>query len=113
MLQRNEGSVDTAGVRRDARPRRRWLIAAGSLCLAVLMMMSSGPAGAGGHNPNSPKYWKGKNISEASKKFGDPTQMTPLPDTGGTLYIFAHQGEQHWVFETEAGGKIVKAAKVE
>jgi len=39
--------------------------------------------------------------------------MTPLSDTGGTLYIFAHHGEQHWVFETNPGGKIVKAAKVE
>ena len=113
MLQSYEGSVDAAGARRGARPGRSWMVAAGSLCLALVMMMVAVPASAGSHNPNSPKYWKGKNIAEASKKFGDPTQMTPLPDTGGTLYIFAHHGEQHWVFETEAGGKIVKAAKVE
>ena len=81
------------------------------LCLTVLML--SAAPGHAGHNKNSPKYWKGKNIAEASKKFGDPTQMTPMSETGGTLYIFAHHGEQHWVFETDAGGKIVKAAKVE
>ena len=87
------------------------MLAVAGLCLTVLMI--SAAPGHAGQNKNSPKYWKGKNIADASKKFGDPTQMTPLSDTGGTLYIFAHHGEQHWVFETDAGGKIVKAAKVE
>jgi hypothetical protein len=88
------------------------VVAAGSKCLALLMM-SAAPSHAESHNKNAAKYWKGKNIAEATKKFGDPTQATPLQETGGSLYIFAHQGEQHWVFETNNIGVIVKAAKVE
>jgi hypothetical protein len=105
-------SVDAAGALRGARARRGWMLGVGSLCLAVLMM-SAAPVHAGGHNKNTAKYWKGKNIAEATRKFGDPTQATPLTETGGSLYIFAHQGEQHWVFETNNIGVIVKAAKVE
>lgn len=111
-LQSIERSVGAAGAPRGARARRRWMLAAGSLCLAVLMM-SAAPGHAGGPNKNTAKYWKGKNIAEATKKFGDPTQATPLQETGGSLYIFAHQGEQHWVFETNNINVIVKAAKVE
>lgn len=113
MLQPTTGSVSGKGALRGALPRRRgWLLGVAGFCLTMLMI-SAAPVHAAGNKQNTAKYWKGKNISEASKKFGDPTQMTPLTDTGGTLYIFAHHGEQHWVFETEAGGKIVKAAKVE
>ncbi len=112
MLRTIETSAGAARPLRGARSRRAWTLTLAGLCLAALMM-SSVPGLAAGKNQNTAKYWKGKNISEASKKFGDPTQMTPLSDTGGTLYIFAHHGEQHWVFETDAGGKIVKAAKVE
>jgi hypothetical protein len=112
MLRAMDRSAGVAGPLRGARPRRRgWVLAVAGLCLTVLM--TSAAPGRAGQNKNSPKYWKGKNIAEASKKFGDPTQMTPMSETGGTLYIFAHHGEQHWVFETDAGGKIVKAAKVE
>ncbi len=112
MLKSIETGAGAAGSLRGAPPRRRWMLAAGGLCLAVLMI-SAAPGLAAGKNHNTAKYWKGKNISEATKKLGEPTQMTPLSETGGTLYIFAHPGEQHWVFETDAGGKIVKAAKVE
>lgn len=112
MLESIEPNAEAARPLRGARPRRGWILAVAGMCLAALMM-SAAPGLAGSRNQNTAKYWKGKNISEASKKFGDPTQMTPLSDTGGTLYIFAHHGEQHWVFETDPGGKIVKAAKVE
>jgi hypothetical protein len=112
MLQSIEGNVGVAGSVRGARPRRAWILTVVGMCLAALLM-SAAPGLAAGKNQNTAKYWKGKNISEATKKLGEPTQMTPLTDTGGTLYIFAHHGEQHWVFETEPGGKIVKAAKVE
>ena len=113
MHQSIEPSARAAGLLREARPwRARTLLAIAGLCL-IALVVTAAPSHAGSKNPNTAKYWKGKNISEASKKFGDPTQMTPLPDTGGTLYIFAHHGEQHWVFETQVGGKIVKAAKVE
>jgi hypothetical protein len=111
MLHFIEHSAGEAGSLRGARPRRRWMLAAAGACLALLLM--SAMAGQAADNQKTGKYWKGKNIAQATKKFGDPTQMTPLSDTGGTLYIFAHHGEQHWVFETDPGGKIVKAAKVE
>ncbi len=111
MPQSIEGNVGVAGSLRGVRPRRPWILAGAGACIAVLIM-SAAPGQAAG-NKNSAKYWKGKNISEATKKLGEPTQMTPLSDTGGTLYIFAHHGEQHWVLETAPGGKIVKAAKVE
>jgi hypothetical protein len=112
MLQSIDPGAGTAGPLRAPRPRRAWILAAAGMCLAVLMMSAS-PGLAAGKNKNSPKYWKGKNIAQATKKFGDPTQMTPLTQTGGNLYIFAHEGEQHWVFETDPGGKIVKAARIE
>jgi hypothetical protein len=111
MLQPIEGSVGAAGALWGARPWRWWMLRVAGLCLTALMI--SAAPGFAGSNKNTAKYWKGKNIAEATKKFGDPTQATPLTETGGSLYIFAHQGEQHWVFETNNIGVIVKAAKVE
>ena len=108
--QADQQSAGAAGSLRGTRRRRAWMLTAGGACLAVLIMSATAGHAA---DQNTAKYWKGKNIAQATKKFGDPTQMTPLTDTGGTLYIFAHRGEQHWVFETNPGGKIVKAAKVE
>ncbi len=108
-LERNSGA---AAIPLGTRLRPAWKLTLAGLCLALLMTSASAGQAAGNHKHNA-KYWKGRNISEATKKLGDPTQMTPLSDTGGTLYIFAHQGEQHWVFETDPGGKIIKAAKVE
>ena len=112
MLQTIEKIAGPEGSLREARPRRGWMVAVGALCLALLTM-SAAPGHAGGPNQNTAKYWKGKNIAEATKKFGEPTQATPLQETGGNLYIFAHRGEQHWIFETNNIGVIVKAAKVE
>jgi|SRR5271170_5692395 len=110
MLQPTTESVKGKRALRGALPRRGWMPAAVGLCLTILMI-SAAPVHAAGKN--TAKYWKGKNIAQATKKFGDPTQATPLQETGGNLYIFAHRGEQHWVFETNAMGVIVKAAKVE
>jgi hypothetical protein len=110
MLQSTRGSVNGKGALRGALARRRWMLAAVGLCLTMLVI-SAAPVHAAGKN--TAKYWKGKNIAQATKKFGDPTQATPLQETGGNLYIFAHRGEQHWVFETNPMGIIVKAAKVE
>jgi hypothetical protein len=111
MLKSIYRSAGTAGTPRGARARRAWIVVAATSL--ALLMTSAGAGQAAGSNKNTAKYWKGKNISEATKKLGEPTQMTPLSDTGGVLYIFAHHGELHWVFETEVGGKIIKAAKVE
>jgi hypothetical protein len=112
MLESNEPGAEVAGTPRGARPRRAIILAAALVCAASLMI-SSAPGIAGGSTEYSAKYWKGRNISEVHKKYGDPTQMTALIQTGGTMYIYAHSGQPHWVFETDPGGKIVKAAKIE
>jgi hypothetical protein len=113
MLKSNERRVAEAGDLRGARLPRRAMIVAAALMCAASLMMSSVPGIAAGNKAYSAKYWKGRNISEVHKKFGDPTQMTAIQDTGGTMYIYAHHGQQHWVFETDPGGKIVKAAKID
>ncbi len=62
----------------------------------------------------SRKYWIGKNISEAEKEFGTPTFSEQLLETGGMLVIYASKKDPvHFVFETDPGGRIVKAARVE
>lgn len=104
----------SVGLDRSAGTRehlRRWFPAALSTCVLTLLVTAA--AGhAAGRKRHSAKYWKGKNIALAAQRFGDPIQMTPLVETGGTLYIFGHHGH-HWVFETDPGGKIVKLANVE
>lgn len=106
MLQSIQRSVGATRPLRGTRPRRAWiLLAATGMCLALLMM-SAAPGQAA-----RAKYWKGKDISAATKKYGEPLQKTPIPDTGGTLYIF-HHDKHDWVFETNPDGKIVIAVKV-
>jgi hypothetical protein len=62
----------------------------------------------------SRSYWIGKNISEAEKEFGTPTFSEQLVETGGMLVIYASKKDPvHFVFETDASGMIVKAARVE
>ena len=112
MLQSLERSSGAAAIPRSTRTCPAWRLTLAGICLTLVMMSAIAGQAAGNHKHNA-QYWKGRNISEATKKLGEPTQMTPLSDTGGTLYIFAHHGEQHWVFETDPGGKIIKAAKVE
>jgi hypothetical protein len=111
MIQSMKRSAGAAGTPGGARPRRA-LIAAAAIFTASLAM-SSAPGVAAGGRSDTAKYWKGKNISQVEKKFGNPTQMTPLTETGGTLYIYAHRDQPHWAFETDPGGKIIKAAKIE
>lgn len=109
MLHSINGSVNGRGPLRGALPRRRgWMLTVAGLCLTFLMI-SAALGHAEGHT--SRKYWKGKNIADASKKYGDPIQTTPLTETGGNLYIYHHE-HHYWVFTTDAGGKIIKAVKV-
>ncbi len=112
MFRSNQRNAGWAGALRGARPRRV-LTAAAAAIVAASLMMSPAQGLAGEGRQGSARYWKGKNISQVEKKFGNPTQMTPLTETGGTLYIYAHRDQPHWAFETDPGGKIVKAAKIE
>jgi hypothetical protein len=89
--------------------RHAWSFAAAAACLVVAMTT---PAVRAAGDEQTATHWKGQYISEATKQLGEPTQMTPLMESGKTLYIFANPNEPHWVFETEPNGKIVKATKV-
>ena len=91
--------------------RRGWIVSVAALGL-MLAMAAAVPVQAQSHK-RSAKYWKGRNITQAVKKLGEPTLSQPLAETGGSMYIFAHHGETHWVFETDPGGKIVKASNIE
>jgi hypothetical protein len=69
---------------------------------------------AAGPVHTSRKYWIGRNIGQAEMEFGRPTFSEPLVETGGMLVIYASRKDPvHFVFETNAGGQIVKAARVE
>jgi hypothetical protein len=111
MLHDRQGSIETAGALSGAGLGRRRMFAIAGLCLTMLIV-SMAPGYAAGKGQTA-KYWKGKYINEAVKKLGQPTQTTPLIGSGGNMYIFAQPNRTHWVFETEPGGKIVKAAKIE
>ncbi|GEM_PF-6250828 len=93
--------------------RRR---AVGSL-MAVLMaaaLLMGGPVYAARPIHTSRRYWIGRNISEAEKEFGTPTFSEQLVETGGLLVIYARRKDSvHFVFETDPGGKIIKAARIE
>ena len=60
------------------------------------------------------KYWIGKSIVQAEKEFGTPTSSQQLIETGGMLVIYAGKKDPvHFVFETDSGGTIIRAARVE
>lgn len=100
----------TADVRRARRLRVR---AVGAL-LMLATLAGAGVLYAAGPVHTSRKYWIGKNISQAEKEFGAPTFSEQLVETGGMLVIYARKKDPvHFVFETSAGGTIVKAARVE
>ncbi len=103
----------------DARPIRaqragcRRLGAAIATLIFIAFAGSSILYGAGPVHTNR-KYWIGKNISQAEKEFGTPTSSEQLIETGGMLVIYARKKDPvHFVFETDSGGTIVKAARVE
>ena len=87
--------------------------------LLMIVMLSGGSAlyaaaGESGPVHTNRKYWIGKNISQAEKEFGAPTFSEQLIETGGMLVIYAGKKDTvHFVFETNAGGVITKAARVE
>ncbi len=101
--------------------RRRYLAAVSMLLmLAVLVeariLYAAGPVQpyAAGPVHTSREYWIGKNISEAEKEFGTPTFSEELIETGGMLVMYASKKNPvHFVFETDPGGRIIKAARVE
>jgi hypothetical protein len=91
--------------------RGRYVGAVGALLL--LAALGGSMVCAAGPVHTSRAYWIGKNVSEAEKEFGRPTFSEQLIETGGKLVIYAGEKNPiHFVFETEPGGKIVKAARV-
>ena len=82
--------------------------------LSLVMLASSSMLYGAGPVHTERKYWIGKNISQAEKEFGTPTSSEQLIETGGMLVIYARKRDPvHFVFETDSGGTIIKAARVE
>jgi hypothetical protein len=60
------------------------------------------------------RYWLGKNIETAEQRFGRPTFSEQLIETGGMLVIYdSNHDPMHFVFETDPGGMIIKATRVD
>ena len=53
--------------------------------------------------------WMGKSSREVEAKFGLPTKIEQLKDTGGTRYSYRAPGHPHYVFEFSARGKVTAA----
>jgi hypothetical protein len=79
----------------------------------------SGPAMYATRETNLPAYakqgyWLGRNIEMAEKRFGRPTFSEQLIETGGMLVIYdSYRDPVRFVFETDPGGMIVKATRVD
>ncbi len=57
--------------------------------------------------------WMGKSSSEVEAKFGRPTKIEKLKDTGGTRYSYRAPGRPRYVFEFSRDGKVTAAAIVD
>lgn len=57
--------------------------------------------------------WVGKDAGDLKRKFGPPSQMETLEDTGGQRYYYREPGQPHCVFELGPRGKVVSAALVD
>jgi len=53
--------------------------------------------------------WMGKPSSDVEAKFGRPTKIEKLKDTGGTRYSYRSPGQPHYVFEFSPSGKVTAA----
>ncbi len=112
-LQSDSIRAETGKVADTQRPRRRYAGAVGALLILVALAGAS-MLHAAEPVHTSRKYWIGKNIGQAEKEFGTPTFSEQLIETGGMLVIYASgKNPVHFVFETDPGGRIIKAARVE
>lgn len=61
-----------------------------------------------------PDYWIGKNISAAIRVFGQPSYWNANHEggAGGNRYFFTGANQPHFVFDTQPGEIIVKAARI-
>ena len=84
-----------------------------AVLIASVLGCLAAPLAAAGPRHENARYWLGKNIGQAVKVLGQPTQMVPIVETGGAMYIYAKKNERHMVFETHPDGVIVKAVNVE
>jgi hypothetical protein len=95
--------------------RRRAERRAGTVSLAVMLVALAGVSmvyAAPVHTHRA--YWIGKSISQAEKEFGKPTFSEQLIETGGMMVIYASRKDPvHFVFETAADGRIIRAARIE
>ncbi|HUY38043.1 MAG TPA: hypothetical protein VMV13_04400 [Candidatus Binataceae bacterium] len=82
------------------------VIIAGVLGFAMLAM-----TGCASSREQSQSEWIGKTRSDLSSEMGDPKGAVPMTDTGGEMLFYSYQGH-HYVFETDADGKIDSATQV-
>jgi hypothetical protein len=57
--------------------------------------------------------WIGKSMSDVQAKFGPPTQMETLEDTGGKRSYYRESGQPHYVFEYNPMGKVISADMID
>ena len=55
------------------------------------------------------KEWAGKRIDDVETKYGRPTRMETLEDTGGKRCFYLEPGSPHYVFEYNAHGEVIFA----
>jgi hypothetical protein len=101
----------SARERRGAKAALLRALRAAVLIAGVLGCLTTPLLAASAKQQNA-KYWLGKNIGQAVKVLGQPTQMVPIIETGGAMYIYAKKSEQHMVFETSPDGVIHRAVNV-
>ena len=54
--------------------------------------------------------WIGKDRVQLANQMGQPHQAVAFPDTGGEMLFYGYEGH-HYVFETNADGKIISAVQ--
>ncbi|HKD69965.1 MAG TPA: hypothetical protein VKB84_24210 [Candidatus Binataceae bacterium] len=63
---------------------------------------------------SDPSVWVGRNISAVVDALGQPSYWNASHDGGGGggRYIYNKPNQPHFVFETQPGGMIVRAARI-
>ena len=122
MQARNEPSLDT----RLTTVCRQLLLLAALSCVLGLIAAATTYAAEGSVTTQvttttvsqpavgDPSVWIGRNISAVVDALGQPSYWNASHDGGGGggRYIFDNPNQPHFVFETQPGGIIVRAARV-
>ncbi|MGC1677551.1 MAG: hypothetical protein WA740_08460 [Candidatus Binataceae bacterium] len=83
----------------------------GTIMTGVLALAMLATAGCASSQEQSQSEWIGKTRSDLAAQMGDPKGAVPMTDTGGEMLFYSYQGH-HFVFETNAKGRIDRATQV-